>query len=223
MAHARIIRQNFFNDPIIAEKYSVKERYLLIGLACAADDFGRFWYNAANIRAGIFPTDEDISSLWVDESIKKYTNDFILCQYEVDNTLYAHFPKWFHKGWYLKQRVDHPREYQSPDCPICETERKKREISRTIKSNSIKSNKIKKNENRYNITKDNIIEQLTSYHYSSKMLNKYSLITKDQYKESLDAYMNWVDKHDAFDRNHEREFEGRLMGVHEEIELKNNV
>ena len=87
----------------------------------------------------------------------------------------------------------------------------------------MKQIKIKKNENRYNITKDNIIEQLTSHHYSSKMLKKYSLITKDQYKESLNAYMNWVDRTGLFDRNHEREFEGRLMGVHEEIELKNNV
>tara|TARA_Y100000817_G_scaffold297026_1_gene273034 strand:+ start:32 stop:703 length:672 start_codon:yes stop_codon:yes gene_type:complete len=218
MAHARIIRQNFFNEPIIAEKYSVKERYLLIGLACAADDFGRFWCNAANIRAGIFPTDEKISSVWVDDSIKKFTDDLILCQYEVDNTPYAHFPKWFHKGWYLKQRVDHPREYQSPDCPICETERNKREISRTIKSN-----KIKKNENKLNIGKDNIIQQLTSHHYFSKMLKKYFYITKVKYKEAVGDYVNWVNKHDAFDRNHEREFEGRLMGLHEKIELKNNV
>ena len=125
MAHARIIRQNFFNDPLIAEKYSVDERYLLIGLACVADDFGRFWYNPANIRSGIFPIDDNITSNWVDECLKKFTNDFILCQYDIENIPYAHFPKWFDKGWYLKQRVDHPREYQSPDCPICETERKK--------------------------------------------------------------------------------------------------
>ena len=221
MAHARIIRQNFFNDPLIAEKYSVDERYLLIGLACVADDFGRFWYNPANIRSGIFPTDDNITSEWVDGCLKKFTNDFILCQYNIDNILYAHFPKWFDKGWYLKQRVDHPREYQSPDCPICETERKKREISRAIKYNSVKKKKNKDKEDKDNITKENIIEQLTSHHYSMQMLAKYPLVTKTKYNKLLDPYIKWVNLHDAFDRNHEREFEGRLAGQQEKLESNN--
>ena len=222
MAHARIIRQNFFNDPIIAEKYTVDERYLLIGLACVADDFGRFWYNPANIRSGIFPTDDNITSEWVDGCLKKFTNDFILCQYDIENIPYAHFPKWFDKGWYLKQRVDHPREYQSPDCPICETERKKRENSRAIKNNSVKNKKSKGRENKDNITKENIIEQLTSHVYSNKMLKKYPLITKTKYKQSLSTYMNWVIRNDAFDREHSREFEGRLAGQQDKLESKHN-
>ena len=222
MAHARIIRQNFFNDPLIAEKYSVDERYLLIGLACVADDFGRFWYNPANIRSGIFPTDDNITGEWVDECLKKFTSDFILCRYDIENIPYAHFPKWFDKGWYLKQRVDHPREYQSPDCPICETERKKREISRAIKYNSVKKKKNKDKESKDNITKENINEQLTSHVYSNEMLNKYPLITKTKYKQSLDTYINWVIMNDAFERDHPREFEGRLAGQQDKLESKYN-
>lgn len=222
MAHARIIRQNFFNDPLIAEKYSVDERYLLIGLACVADDFGRFWYNPANIRSGIFPTDDNITSEWVAECLEKFTNDFILCKYDIENILYAHFPKWFDKGWYLKQRVDHPREYQSPDCPICETERKKREISRSIKYNSVKKKKNKYKESKDNIIKDNIIEQLTSHVYSNKMLHKYPLVTKIKYKQSLDTYLDWVVRNEAFEREHSREFEGRLAGLQDKLDSNYN-
>ena len=64
MAHARIIRQTFYNDPLIADKYKLDERYLLIGLACVADDYGKFWYSPANIRSTIFPTDPDITIKW---------------------------------------------------------------------------------------------------------------------------------------------------------------
>jgi hypothetical protein len=51
---------------------------------------------------------------------------------------YAHFPKWFEKGWVLKQRIDHPREFNSPDCRMCQTEViywEKRESSRVTKDN----------------------------------------------------------------------------------------
>ena len=143
MAHARLIRQNFYTDPLIAEKYKIEERYFLIGLACHADDFGRFWYNEASIRATIFPTDESITKEWIKTCLKKFIDDFILCEYEVNEVRYGHFPRWFQKGWFLKQRVDHPREYASPDCPLCETEKRKREISRAIKDKSTKHKKIK--------------------------------------------------------------------------------
>ena len=97
MANARLIRQNFFNDPLIAQKYNLKERYLLIGLACAADDFGRFWYNESNLKATIFPTDKNITLKWIGQCLDKLTNDFILCHYESDGIMYAHFPKWLDK------------------------------------------------------------------------------------------------------------------------------
>ena len=76
MAHARIIRQNFFNHPLIASKYSIEERYFLIGLASVADDFGRFWYNEDNIKSGIFPTDSKINSDWINECLKKTNQRF---------------------------------------------------------------------------------------------------------------------------------------------------
>ena len=75
MAHARLIRQNFYTDPLIAEKYTIEERYFLIGLACHADDFGRFWYNEASIRATIFPTDESITKDWIKSCLKKFKDE----------------------------------------------------------------------------------------------------------------------------------------------------
>ena len=213
MANARLIRQNFFNDPLIAQKYNLKERYLLIGLACAADDFGRFWYNESNLKATIFPTDKNITLKWIGQCLDKLTNDLILCHYESDGIMYAHFPKWLDKGWFLKQRIDHPREYASPDCPICETEKKKRESSRAIKSNLIQQK-----ENEHSITKGEINEILTQHVYSNKMLKKYPSITKQDYKKALGVYIRWVERNDSFDSDHEREFEGRLMGLQEELE-----
>ena len=210
MAHARLIRQNFYTDPLIAEKYKIEERYFLIGLACHADDFGRFWYNEASIRATIFPTDESITKEWIKTCLKKFIDDIILCEYEVNEVRYGHFPRWFQKGWFLKQRVDHPREYASPDCPLCETEKRKREISRAIKDKSIKHKK-----NKSKLTKDSLIDILTEPTFSGQMLTKYPLVGKEDYRQIIDQYYNWLDKHKDYDKNHQREFEGKLMGRQE--------
>lgn len=145
MAYSRMIRHNFFKSPQIS-LYSIKERYFLIGLICCADDFGKFWLNNKKIMADIFSGDEKISNKWIDTTIEKFVNDNVLCYYEVSGIAYCHFPNWFVPGWFLKQRLDHPRDNENPDCPICQTEkiaRKKREKSRTIKSKSIEKNKNK--------------------------------------------------------------------------------
>ena len=125
MAYSRCIRQNFFNHPLIAKKYNVQERYFLIGLACTADDFGRFWFNESNLKANIFPTDRKTIK-WIKNCLDKFLADTILCHYTIDDVDYLHFPSWFEKGWFLRQKVDHPREFASPDCPMCLTEEKKR-------------------------------------------------------------------------------------------------
>ena len=124
MAFARIIRQNFHNHPEVASNYTIEEKYLLIGLAFAADDFGKLWDDEANIKSVIFPTD-DVPLIWVRETINKFIAHKILCPYNIDNINYIHFPLWFEEGWFLKQRIDHPREYQQPDCPECNTEAEK--------------------------------------------------------------------------------------------------
>ena len=163
MAFTRVIRQNFFIDPEILAEYNIKERYFIIGLVCNADDYGRFWYNSKLIQTQIFPTDEEISSDWVDQTLKKLLNGGILCFYEVSGKQYVHFPLWFEKGWYLKQRIDHPREFVLPDCPICLIEaktRNKREISRTIKDKSSQSN----------INEDNILEERAPKSHQMKLI-----------------------------------------------------
>ena len=146
MAYSRIIRQNFFNHPTVAGKFKLEERFFLIGLACTADDYGKFWYSPANIRSNIFPTDHDITVEWIEQCLKKFENESILCTYEVDGMLLGHFPKWFDVGWFLKQKIDHPREYQHPDSPECMTETLKRETSRTIKRKKSKPKKSKDRE-----------------------------------------------------------------------------
>ena len=219
MAHARIIRQNFFNDPLVSQKYNLKQRYFLIGLACIADDFGRFWYNEAYIKSSVFPVDASVRIEWVSECLKEFIDDFILCQYQVEKINYCHFPKWFKKGWYLKQKIDHPREIQAPDCPICQTEKKKRETSRRIKSSL---NKIKRNKDNNKLTKEKIEQQLTDDRFSSRIKKKYPLITKKKYLEIIGRYLFIVEKHNLFSQNHKREFEGRCMGEHENLESSQN-
>ena len=217
MAHARIIRQTFYNDPIIADKCKLEERYFLLGLVCVADDYGKFWYSPANIRSTIFPTDIDITIEWIEECLQKFVDGRIICKYDAEGVLHGHFPKWFDKGWILKQKIDHPREFEHPDCPICMTETKKRETSRAIKQKAIKVNP--KEEKK---SKANIINLLTDFAFYSEMNDKYSLILKDTYKDLANKYAHWVKQHDAYERDHHREFEGRLMAEQEQIEKELN-
>jgi hypothetical protein len=123
----------------------------------------------------------------------------------------------------LKQRIDHPRECEFPDCPICSIEaktRNKREISRTIKDNLNKSNKRKDNSSKENLTEENIREQLRTPSFYKSMCDKYNLITSDLYMDSIDEYLDWVVKHKFFKKDHQRDFEGRLMGKQDELEKK---
>mgnify|MGYP001268326085 FL=1 len=136
-----------------------------------------------------------------------------MCQYEADGILHGHFPKWLEKGWILKQKIDHPREFEHPDCPICMTETKKRETSRAIKGKRTKSK-----EKKVSVREPEIIDILKEFSFHSDMLEKYPLILKDTYVELVNVYVKWVKQHNAYDRDHKREFEGRLMAEQEKIE-----
>jgi hypothetical protein len=133
MANSRIIRKEFFNNAIIADQFKIKERYFLIAMACNADDFGRFWWNAKNIKATIFPTD-NISISFINKMLDKLYKQYDwLCKYEDNGIVYGHFIHWFDTGFVLKQRIDRPRLDVCPDCkihnPQLKYERKKRENS----------------------------------------------------------------------------------------------
>jgi len=185
MAFTRVIRMNFFNDPVISAGYNIQERYFIIGLVCNADDYGRFWYSSKLIQSQIFPLDEEISSDWADQTLKTLMVDGILCIYEVSGKHYAHFPLWFEKGWCLKQRIDHPRDFGFPDCPMCLTEEKaiiKREVSRTIKD---KSNKSNQNEN-------NIVEERVPKSRQMKLI-------KDSFDDLQEEFPD-VDLEDEFEK-----------------------
>ena len=138
MANSRVIRQNFFNNPEIADDYAPEQRYFLIGLVCAADDYGRFWWNAAHLKSVIFPTDSK-QKKWIENNLNMLLKNNFICKYEVNGKEYGHFPKWFDKGFCLKQRLDHPKENEIPDCGTHKMNekktRKKRETSQTIKEN----------------------------------------------------------------------------------------
>jgi len=198
VANARVIRQNFFNNPLISI-FDPMERYLLIGLACAADDFGRLWGNYDNLKSTLFPIDKNITSDWISKSIDLFIKQKIICEYAVDEVTYYHFPKWFDKGWFLKQRVDHPREFGSPDCPICQTEVKKRESSRTIKDNRIKEKEIK----------ENVIKRISSSTYYDEIIYQYPLIDLQTYKLLLKGYI--VKCQNSNIEVSEREFENILF------------
>ena len=207
MAHARIIRQTFYNDPLIADRYNIEERYLLIGLACYADDYGKFWNNLSNIHSVIFPTDDELTPEWIGECLNKLESDSVLCMYSVDGIKYGHFPKWFVKGWFLKQKIDHPREFQHPDCPICRTEQTKRETSRAIKGNSIKRDISKKKER-----KDKIKDRFKDPYFFKRLIDKYEAIDKNIYSKIMNGYINQLSPDDINEiEDHERELEKLLL------------
>ena len=215
MAFTRVIRQNFFIDPEILAEYNIKERYFIIGLVCNADDYGRFWYSSKLIQTQIFPTDEEISSDWVDQTLKKLVNGGILCFYEVSGKQYVHFPLWFEKGWCLKQRIDHPREFVLPDCPICLIEEKaknKREVSRAIKDKSNKSNKNKdtifeeraRKSNQMKLIKDSFNDLQEKFPEDNVELQfeKYSDYLSahgKQYEDYAAGFRYWLTKIDDFE------------------------
>ena len=141
-----MIRSNFFNDPLITEKYEENQRYLLIGLACAADDYGKFWWNSKNLKSIIYPLDSR-QPKWIERNLELFHKDEILCKYQVKNITYGHFPLWFDKSFILKQRLDHPKPEQLPDCNIHQINekntRKSRETTPPSKVNITELNKNK--------------------------------------------------------------------------------
>lgn len=217
MANARIIRQNFFNAPTIAN-YSIDEKYLIIGLACTADDYGRLWKDASNIKSMVFPIHKKITVQWINRTINKLIKNGVLCEYEEDKIRYIHFPKWFEKGWYLKQRIDHPKEFGGcPDCPTCNTEgitRKVRETSRAIKDNIIKPNQIN-NTSKTNTNYLKIVAELSARSFMEHTHDKYPLITDSKYASLLSNYMQRIEKKGAWEIDHAKEFDKYLYKQHE--------
>ena len=79
MANSRVIRHNFYNNPEIASMYSIEERYFLIGLVCASNDWGLFWWNSSNIKSAIYPTDNK-QNKWIEKTLDKFLNEgFFVC------------------------------------------------------------------------------------------------------------------------------------------------
>ena len=115
MSNSRLVRGHFFNHLEVLE-LDIVARYLLIGLLCEADDYGKFNNNPAMLRAHIFPTDK-ISESKIRGYIDTLEKKGIICCYKVANREFAHFPYWLSTGWFLKQRMDHPREEVIPLCP----------------------------------------------------------------------------------------------------------
>jgi len=166
MANARVIRSNFFNDPLIAGRYNVNQRYLLIGLACAADDYGRFWWKSKNLKSIIYPLDSR-QPKWIEKNLELFYKDEILCKYQVKNITYGHFPLWFDKSFCLKQRLDHPKPVQLPDCKVHQMNEKNtrtlRETSPPSKVNITELNRNKESVNDKTHTlsiSDSLIEEM---------------------------------------------------------------
>lgn len=220
MAYARIIRQNFFNAPTLS-KYSIDEKYLLIGLACTADDYGRLWNKPANIKSIVFPADKDISEEWIKEVIEKFIKNEILCIYDANGISYIHFPLWFTVGWCLKQKIDNPQEFRDlPDCPMCLTKEmklKKRETSRAIQSNKIQSNPKQKNKTKLPTKRDDLYNTLSTSYYMEHMVDKYPLVVGSHFTDTLDRYLNHIEKSKGWTKDHKRGFEVYVEGMQEKL------
>jgi hypothetical protein len=223
MANARCIQQSFFNEPSISD-YSINERYFLFGLACASDDYGRFWWNTGNLKSILFPTIKNISEKWIQKTLEKYRDDEHVCEYEEEGLHLGHFPKWFTFGWFLKQRIDHPKEFgRYPDCPSCKTgdfTRKRRETSRAIQSNLTQYNPkiIQVNENELNPTHQkeyDIRKTITGKHYYEQLFSECPDVWGERYTLLVDKYMGLVAQHEFWDKDHKREFKAYVIGAQE--------
>jgi len=116
MANSRLIKGGFFNHHKIAS-LSLKERYLLVGLMCTANDWGKFWAATGNIRSQVFPTD-DIGFDEIDRMLENLQQLRFICIYEIEDNIYGHFPEWRTRGSLVFQKLDHPRDdTEIPDCP----------------------------------------------------------------------------------------------------------
>jgi hypothetical protein len=226
MANARIIQQSFFNEPSISD-YSIKVRYFLFGLACASDDYGRFWWNTGNLKSILFPTIKNISENWIQNTLEKFRDDELVCEYEDEGLHLGHFPKWFTFGWFLKQKIDHPKEFgRYPDCPSCKIEdftRKKRETSRAIKSNltqyKLNLSKVNENELNPNLQKEyDIRKELTSKYYYERLLSECPDVYGERYILLVDKYVELVKQHELWDKHHKREFRAHVIGAQEQFE-----
>ena len=66
-------------------------------------------------------------------------------------------------------------------------------------------------------SREKIYKRLTDSTVKNTLMNKYQLVELRQYVSILDDYITWVERNSAFDRDHEREFEGRLMAAQEKL------
>ena len=181
MANARMIRRNFFNDPLIAERYDDSQRYLLIGVACASDDYGRFWWNGKSLKSIIYPLDNR-QPKWIEKNLELFLKDEILCKYEVKNIIYGHFPLWFDKSFCLKQRLDHPKPEQSPDCKIHQMNEKNTRTSRETSPPS------KVNITELNTNKESVGTDTLSISLIEEMKSKYADKDVDAIADKVIAY-----------------------------------
>jgi len=163
-----MIRRNFFNDPIIAGKYDIQQRFLLIGLACASDDYGRFWWNGRNLKSIIYPIDNR-QAKWIEKNLEFFNNDGIICKYEVKNITYGHFPLWFDKSFILRQRLDHPKPEQLPDCNIHQMNEKN---TRTLRETSPPS---KVNITELNTTKESVNANTDTLSISESLIEEMKI------------------------------------------------
>ena len=176
-----MIRSNFFNDPLITEKYEENQRYLLIGLACAADDYGKFWWNSKNLKSIIYPLDSR-QPKWIEKNLELFHKDEILCKYQVKNITYGHFPLWFDKSFILKQRLDHPKPEQFPDCNIHQMNEKN---TRTLRETSPPS---KVNITELNKNKESVDTDTLSISLIEEMKSKYPDKDVDAIVDKVIAY-----------------------------------
>jgi len=173
MSNSRLINKGYFNHPKIAS-LSLEERYLLVGLMCTANDWGKFWSAAGNIRSQVFPTD-NVNLEKIDEMILNLQQLGFVCLYEFEDIKYGHFPEWRTKGSLVFQRLDHPRkDTEIPSCPLHEKPEKGSKItrnfnesSRTIEKkgeeeNSRKETEYNKNNSHTSIVVDSIAENVTN-------------------------------------------------------------
>lgn len=89
MARIRTIKPEFWSDFQLAQKLSRDQRLFYIGLWNEADDEGRFQAHPIRLKGAIFPYDDDLHGVLIEDSLRALAGAGKLVLYEVDGEPYG--------------------------------------------------------------------------------------------------------------------------------------
>ena len=107
MARIRSIKPEFWSAGQVLE-CSRNARLAFVGLWNFCDDKGRHKADCRELKAQVFPGDDDVTAALVHEWIEELVTSKLLVEYQVDGALFWQVTGWHH------QRIDKPQKPKYP-------------------------------------------------------------------------------------------------------------